>query len=324
MPSSAPSPRRPRPPRLVVVGSLNVDLIARVARLPAPGETVSGLRLLRRFGGKGANQAVAAARQGATVSFIGCLGDDADGRAYAAHLRREGIGIAGVHRVPRQPTGAALIAVDARAENTIICVPGANGTLTGAQVSAHRGRISAADRLLLQWEVPAPAVLAAIRIANGAGVPVLMNPSPWRPGFPWGRVRIDTLVVNENEARELFGGDAGTPLRLGSRLAAFGLTRLVITRGARTTLAITEGDVAEIPTLPVTPVDTVGAGDAFAGACAAYLAAGCRFEDALARANAAGAAATLKPGAQEAIPTRRAVERLLRRNKGSMQDGEVP
>ncbi len=312
--SSSPSPSdRPRAPQLVVVGSLNIDLIAQVATLPAPGETVGGARLLRRFGGKGANQAVAAARLGARVSMIGCVGDDADGRAYTAHLRDEGIAVEGLHRATGVPTGTALIAVDAHAENTIICAPGANDQLTAARVIACRRTIAAATRLLVQWEVPLPSVVAAIRMANRAGIPVQLNPSPWRDDFPWGRVRIDTLVVNENEARNLFGWAAAKPQLLGSRLAKLRVERLVLTRGARSTVAVTDGACRIIPTVRVKPVDTVGAGDTFAGACAVFLAAGVPFEEAVLRANAAGAAATLKPGAQEAMPTRSAVERLLRR-----------
>lgn len=302
-----------RPPRLAVVGSLNLDIIAQVARLPAPGETVPGTKLLRRFGGKGANQAVAAARQGAAVSLIGCVGDDADGAAYVARLAAEGIDPAGLHRTTLAPTGTALIGIDARGENAIICTAGANGRLGAAQVRAQHARIADADLLLVQWEIPRPALLAAIRIANRAGVPVLMNPSPWREDFPWGRVRIDTLVVNAAEARALFGRAAENPAALAIRLAACGVSRLAVTAGAAPTLLVAGGHSVAVPTLPVVPIDTVGAGDTFAGVLAAQLAGGADFAAAARHANVAGALATLKRGAQEGMPSRPAVLRALRR-----------
>jgi len=170
---------------------------------------------------------------------------------------------------------------------------------------------------VLQFEVPMPTVVAAVRLANRAGIPVVLNPSPWRPGFPWGRCRVDTLIVNDGEAQAIFD----LPVRsLSSRRSAWlsglrrrGVTRLVITRGAQSTLVLTEQTFLEVPTLRVRPVDTVGAGDAFAGTFAVGLAGGGGLEAAVRQANCAGALATLKAGAQEAIPTRSAVQKALRR-----------
>src|SRR5947209_5782702 len=190
----------PVPPNVVVVGSLNVDYLAMVERLPAAGETVPAARLVRCFGGKGANQAVAAARQGATVNMIGCVGADDDGRAYSRHLRAEGIRTSAISSTTRALTGTALIAVDRMAENTIIICAGANGELRPATIRAHQEAISSAKLLLVQFEIPMASVIEAVRIANRAGVPVVLNPSPQRDGFPWGRHRLDALVANAGEA----------------------------------------------------------------------------------------------------------------------------
>lgn len=303
----------PAPPKVVVVGSLNIDYIAKVKRLPAPGETVGASVLIRRFGGKGANQAIAAARQGARVNMVGCVGLDDEGRAYWRRLRDEGIKTSGLSLARGALTGSALIAVDASAENMIVVAPGANGRLTARAVRAQRRRIAAADFLLLQFEVPMDVILEAIRSANRAGVRVALNPSPMSAGFAWGKCEVDTLVVNTGEAEAVFGMKVGT---LATRLSSWRralyrrrIQRLLITRGARSTLCLTGTEFFEVPTLPVKPVDTVGAGDAFAGALVTRLAEGTDLAVAVRFANCAGALATLKAGAQEAIPTRAATER---------------
>jgi ribokinase len=305
-----------KPPRVVVVGSLNVDLIARVAQIPAPGETVSARSWQRRFGGKGANQAVAAARHGARVTMIGCVGCDADGVAYRRQLADEHIAGNGVRVISGQPTGTALITVDDRGENQIIVVAGANANLRVADVRANSAVIQRADALLAQLEVPLPAVLAAMRLANTAKVPVVFNPSPWRDDFPWGQRTLDTVIVNETEARQIFGRPvAGLFTRVSRRralLAAHSIARLVVTRGARPTLCVTAAECFSVPTLRVKPVDTVGAGDTFAGVFTARIAEGCDPHEAIVFANCAGALATLRPGAQEAIPLRAAVAAAVR------------
>jgi ribokinase len=303
---------------VVVVGSLNLDLIARVVRLPTPGETVPATSLLRRFGGKGANQAVAAARQGASVTMIGGVGDDTGGAAYRKHLaRHEGINVRALRILPGSPTGTALIAVDHFGQNNIIVVAGANARLTAADVRAQAAVIRRADALLAQLESPLPAVLEAMRLARAADVPVVFNPSPLRSDFPWGRVELHTVIVNEPEARRIFGRPADNlarrPAAWRQKLAERRIEQLLITRGARSTLCLTAERFLEVPTLPVRPVDTVGAGDAFAGTFTARLAEGCDLPEAVALANCAGALATLKPGAQEAIPTRSETRRVAKR-----------
>src|SRR6185436_3861474 len=191
--------------KVAVVGSLNVDYIATVDRLPVAGETVPATALVRRFGGKGANQAVAAARQGAVVNMIGCLGIDSEGSSYVERLRAEGIGVNGISTTSKALTGTALIAVDRAAENIIVVAAGANGYLKRAAVRSRHESIAAADALLLQLEVPLDSVTEAVRIANRANVPVVFNPSPWSQGFHWGEYNVDTLIVNAGEAQAIFG-----------------------------------------------------------------------------------------------------------------------
>jgi ribokinase len=282
---------------VTVVGSLNIDLIADVQRLPRAGETVAASQLTRRFGGKGANQALAAARQGARVTMVGCVGDDAEGRTYMDQLRREGVTVSTIKTARGISTGTAFIAVDAAAENQIIVFPGANGQLSGGAVRSQRARIAVATALLVQLEVPLDAVLAGIEIANESKVPVV---------FPWGKPLIDFLIVNQSEAEALFSHPVET---LGTNSAAWlaamnekRVSTLIITRGAHPTLTLHQGTFAEVPTLPVEAVDTVGAGDTFAGVFAAQHQAGKSFIETVRWANAAGALATLKAGAQEGIP----------------------
>jgi len=305
------------PPTIAVLGSLNVDLIASVERLPRPGETVASTGLRQLFGGKGANQAIAAARQGAVVHFIGSLGGDPEGRAYRRRLRAEGIHTRGIATHRRARTGTAIIGVDAQAENLIMVSPEANALTSPEWIHKQHRLIATANALLTQFEVPTAAIVTAIQIANDARVPVILNPSPFRADFPWKRLRIDTLIVNESEARQLTGLNAGTLRRARGKwidaLTRRNIDRLVVTRGKRHTLALDRsGEFLEIPAIPVTPLDTVGAGDAFAGCLAAAIARGDELPRALRAANCAGALATLKPGAQEAIPTRRQVLQKLK------------
>lgn len=310
---TAPSPS----PVVTVVGSLNLDYIASVEHLPSPGQTVAATDLITRFGGKGANQAVAAARQQTRTHLIGCVGDDDGGRAYCTRLRRAGIDPVSVRTMERSHTGTALIAVDRKAENTIIVAPGANGRLKPAHVRAHQNLISAAHILLLQLEIPVSAAIEAMLIANAAGVPVALNFSPLVEDFPWGKAAIETLIVNEVEAQHVFGLTANLiERRIGawqSALAERRVENLIVTRGSRSTLCVSTQGYFDVPTLKVRPVDTVGAGDAFAGAFAAARAGRWDIHSAIRLANCAGALATLKAGAQESIPGRAATLKALRR-----------
>jgi len=300
-------------PRIVVVGSLNVDHIAQVVSLPLPGQTVIASNVLQRFGGKGANQAVAAARQGASVSMIACLGNDDAGAAYRAHLARECINDKGVTTLPDTTGGSAMITVDQHGENQIIVCPGANGLMTAAHVRSHEALIASADVIILQWEVPQPAVIETLSLAEKHHIPVVLNPSPLHGSFPWGEHAIHTLIVNEGEAESIFGKGMANFHSIGKTHA---ISHLVITRGANPTLGFSIEGNFEIPAEKVTPVDTVGAGDTFAGTYAACLARNLDFKTSLQYANVAGSLAVLKAGAQEAIPYRSQVtEAILHREK---------
>ncbi|MCW2867555.1 MAG: Ribokinase [Marmoricola sp.] len=268
--------------RVVVLGSLNVDVVTRVERHPSPGETVLGEGLSRLAGGKGANQAVAAAAAGARVEMVGAVGDDAGGRAYLARLEARGIGTGLVTVRDRVPTGTALIVVDQDAENTIVVVPGANGTLDEETLEALLADLRADDVLLVQLEVPLDLVARACREAAERGVRVVLNTAPYAD-LPGDVVALaDPLVANEHEASLL--ADSGAEP-----------TSLLVTLGAQGArwddLVVPAAAVAEV-------VDTTGAGDAFCGALAAALARGADRAEALDAALAAGAEAVGRHGAQ--------------------------
>ncbi len=303
-------------PLVVVVGSLNVDIFSRVASLPKPGQTVSATSLARRFGGKGANQALAAARQGARVRMVGCVGDDDEGRSYRRYWKSHGLSLRGIGVLKGQPSGMAFITVEEGGENQIVVVPGANGRLSTAMVRAEAVAIRAADALLAQLEVPLPSVLEAMRIANTAQVRVVFNPSPSPHLFPWGTRHLNVVVANEHETRQILGVAADrVKQRLQAnrrRLIRHNIDSLVMTHGDSPTLVLTASTFIEVPVLKISPVDTVGAGDAFAGTLAARLAGGDDLIKAVRAANCAAAIATLKSGAQESIPGRAQTDRMLR------------
>jgi ribokinase len=269
--------------RVMVLGSLNVDLVTRVERHPQPGETLLGEGLQQLAGGKGANQAVAAAAAGAEVLMVGCVGSDAGGTAYVQRLRDRGIDVSGVRVVDGEASGHALIAVDDRGENTIIVVPGANALLDDTEVDAV-DVLGPGDVLLLQLEVELPIVCAAARRASHRGARVVVNTAPYA-ALPQDVVALaDPVVANEHEMVAL--AESGS--QPGSLLATFGAN------GA-------SWDGVNVPAHEVAAhevLDTTGAGDAFCGALAAALASGADREAALDRALAAGAAAVRHSGAQ--------------------------
>ncbi len=298
---------------VVVLGSLNYDCIARVDEFPRPGQTLAARALDFKLGGKGANQAVAAARQGADVSMIGCVGDDSAGHAYIEYLQRRKVTVTGITVREEEATGTAMIFVrDRDGENLIVTGSGANGTLTAGEVEARRQLIAMGRIMLSQFEVPTECVVAGLRLARLMGTAPCLNPSPWRTDFPWGEMEIDFVILNEDEAATLLGR---RPYRLSDqawvlpRMQELRIDTLIVTRGQFSTLAYSSVlPCLEAPTLQVQPIDTVGAGDCFAGAFAARWAEDRDFEKALRAANVAGALATLEKGAQEAIPTREAVD----------------
>ncbi len=307
---------------VLVVGSLNLDLVARVARLPREGETVLATGYAEHGGGKGANQALAAARAGARVAMVGAVGRDAAGRRLRAALADAGVDVTRV-REDDAPTGRAWIEVDDAGANRIVVVPGANAALRPADLPAPAD--VAAAWWVVQREVPDATVAAALAAARAAGVRTLANLAPAGPVPDDVLALCDAVVVNEHEAAVVLGeadaaeADAGTAdaeapeteARRARALAARAGGWVVLTLGARGALLATAGGVERVPGYAVRPVDTTGAGDAFVGALAARLAAGDPPPRAVAFANAAGAEATLRDGAQPSLPTEAAIRARL-------------
>lgn len=304
---------------MAVFGSLNMDLVVRVARFPAPGETVSGHTFTAVPGGKGANQAAASARLGVETALVGRVGDDAHGEALLGALRESGVDVTGVTRTPGVPTGTAHIQVTDGGENTIVVVPGANHALEGSDLERLERALEGAAVLMLQLELPLPQVLGAARRAAARGVPVLLDPAPARP-LPDELWRLCTLVTpNEHEAGVLTGLSVATDT--GVRAAAeallgLGAREVVVKRGAQGA-DWTDGETwHHVPAHRVRAVDTVAAGDAFNGALAAALASGLPRPEALAWGAATAAVAVTRPGAQTSLPTRAEMLRMLSAGPG--------
>lgn len=295
---------------VVVIGSANLDLVATTVRLPRPGETVLGTSYAEHAGGKGLNQAIAAARAGATVAMIGAVGDDEPGERLCSIATAEGVDMSAVARIGATPTGRAVITVDAGAENSIVVIPGANRhVVAGVPVPHLQGSV-----VLAQLEVPIAEVTTALRSARAAGARTILNPAPAQDLPDDLLAACDIVIPNEHEL-ELIGGV--------DRLLERGVATVVVTRGAAG-VRVTEQTAAgrrswEQPAYPVTPIDTTGAGDAFCGALAACLARGAKLHEAVAFAAAAGALATTVAGAVPSLPDREQIEALG--NRPVIDDG---
>jgi ribokinase len=287
-----------RRPRIAVLGSINMDLVTTVERLPAPGETLLGADFATIPGGKGSNQAIAAARAGGDVTFIGAVGDDDFGGALAQTLDSAGVNTNRLRRA-HGPSGIAAISVDSGAENTIIVVPGANSRLTDLGDADIR-TISDSEMLLVQLEIPMATVIAGATEAARAGVTVLLNPSPAQSLPDALRAAITVIVVNQGEAEAI--GEA----------ALASIPHVITTRGGGgATYRGPNGDEMTVPAPRVVAVDTTGAGDAFTGALAVAWAEGREPVEALRWACAAGALATTTQGASTSSPNRAAVSDLV-------------
>lgn len=297
------------PARIVVIGSINSDLVVRGLRIPSPGETVTGGAFFRADGGKGANQAVAAARAGADVTLVARVGEDELGRAAVTGLAAEGIDCGHVRRDPQHATGVALIMVDEDGENAISVAPGANAQLSVGDVEASHAAIEAADVLLMQLETPLPAVERAAEIASGADVVVLLNPAPARVLSESLLARVDVLTPNEGESTILSG--EGQPGAAAEKLRRLGVSTVVVTLGAAGALVVSGDGVASEPGFSVSAVDSTAAGDAFSGYLAVSIAEGVDLAPAVRRACAAGALATTVHGAAPSLPRREEVDRML-------------
>lgn len=297
--------------RLAVLGSLNMDISVVVPELPVPGETVLGGAAVFAPGGKGANQAVAAARlggaSGVAVRMVGCVGDDDTGVALRAALRAEGIDDAAVRTVPGMPSGIAMITVDRAGENIITVAPGANREVGAAEIEAIEAALGPGDGevLVISAEVPAGAISAALNAARGRA-PCVLNLAPAPPGAAaLVAMHPDWLVVNESEAAAILGmpvaGLAGAAAAAAG-LAAAGARHAVVTAGAAGAAYQGPGAAATVPGFRVRAVDSVGAGDTFVGALAVALAAGVAPLEAVTAAAAAGATAATRPGTQPGMP----------------------
>jgi ribokinase len=293
-----------------------MDLVVRAPHIPRPGETVLGGALSMVPGGKGANQAVAAARLGAKATMVGRVGCDGFGDALLASLAVDGIDHAHVLRDDGAATGVALIVVAADGENSIVVSPGANQRLSPASAGAAGHAIAGADVVVLQLEVPLDTVTRAAELARKHGAMVILNPAPARP-LPASLLgMVDVLVPNESEAALLAGlppGSRGGAATAAELLVGQGVRTVVLTLGRRGTLAAHSGEMLHIPAFEVEPVDTTAAGDAFVAGLAVALAEGKTLPGAVRFGNAAGALATTVPGAQTSLPPRAAVEQLLDR-----------
>jgi len=300
--------------KVVVVGSSNTDLVVRVDKLPEPGETVLGGEFMTAPGGKGANQAVAAARLGGEVVLIAKVGRDRFGDEAVDNFVREGIDTAYLYRDPELPSGVALILVGPEGRNMIAVAPGANSALSPEDVSRAEGAISSADVVLLQLEVPLETVEEAARIAKGHGVTVVLNPAPALELEDELLRTVDFLVPNEAEASAISGirvTDAKSAQRAASELLERGAGGVVVTPGEEGAVLVTGEGSWHVEPPRVRAVDTTAAGDAFCGAFAFYLASRREPLEAVRFANVAAALSVTRMGAQPSIPTLKEVEEFI-------------
>jgi ribokinase len=301
---------------ITVLGSYNTDLIVSLERLPRPGETILGGQFQTAAGGKGANQAVAAARAGGQISFIARVGQDSFGDRAIAALRDDGIDVSHVSRDVRSPSGVALILVGQEGENSIAVASGANARLATSHVRQARQAIEAAEILLLQLETPMPSIEAAVRIAARCGTRVILNPAPARALSDELLRRVSILTPNESEAEMLTGirqSGIAAAEKAALKLRRRGVQTVIVTLGALGAFVASDAGTAFVRGFKVKAVDTTAAGDTFNGALAVALTEGQPLEKAVQFANAAAAISVTRVGAQASAPTRKAIDAFLRR-----------
>ncbi len=302
--------------KIVVVGSANTDLVVQVAQFPQPGETVLGSNFMMAQGGKGANQAVAAARLGAAVTFVTRLGRDSFGDSALAAYQAEGLNTNYIFRSDDAASGVAMILVEQQGENMIAVASGANNQLTPADVQAAEPAIQAADYLLLQLEIPLETVEAAARLARQHGVPVILNPAP-ATDLPTSLLDVvDILTPNETEAAMLTGAESAADLPQIGRALQSRVPTVLITLGGRGVMLFTTEQADSLPAHPTTVVDTTAAGDAFNGGLAVALAQGQSLVEAVRYASAVGALTVTRAGAQPSLPTFAQVSDFLASEQG--------
>jgi len=289
---------------ITVIGSVNMDLIATTPRLPEPGETVSGTDFSTAQGGKGANQALAAQRAGASVRMTGAVGDDGFAAEALALLDEAGADLSSVRRI-EGPTGTAMILVGGDGENMIVIIPGANGHVTVEDAEQAVAHMAEGDTLLLQMEIPQAATEAALVAARARGIKSILNIAPLTDAVERLAPLADIVIANETEFARLSGRPAETLDAARAELEALHKATgqcMIITLGGDGVLWARDGAIEHVGSLKIKPVDTVGAGDTFCGYLAQGLDAGMDFAAAIRRAAVAGALACLKPGAQPSIP----------------------
>lgn len=300
--------------KILVIGSTNIDLIARVSHLPRPGETVGEACFMQSNGGKGANQAVAAARLGGDVAFVSCLGDDAGAAALRSQFQDDGIDTSALLTAEGTPTGTALIFVSHDGENCIAVAPGANRGLTPAAVDGAAERIAAADYLLLQLEIPAETVVRAVETAHAAGTRVMLNPAPAMPLADELLRKVYLITPNRTELEILTGIPVRTPQDASRAAAALldkGVENVIVTLGGDGALIRTRSEETLVPACRVKAVDTTAAGDVFNGALLVALAEGEPLTEAVRFASRCAAVSVTRMGAQTSIPRRSEIDALI-------------
>lgn len=299
---------------LVVLGSINADHILNLETFPTPGETVTGNQYQVAFGGKGANQAVAAGRSGANIAFIACTGDDDTGERVRKQLASDNIDVLPVSVVEGESTGVALIFVNAEGENVIGIHAGANAALTTERVEAQRAIISGADALLMQLESPVESVLAAAKIAHENHTTVVLNPAPARVLSDELLALVDIITPNETEAEKLTGirvENDDDAARAAGALHDKGIGTVIITLGSRGVWVSANGEGRRVPGFKVKAIDTIAAGDTFNGALVTALLEGRALDEAIRFAHAAAAIAVTRKGAQPSVPWRKEIDEFL-------------
>lgn len=302
---------------VLVVGSLNMDQILRLKRLPRPGESMLAEDVVTAPGGKGANQAVAAARMGARVRMVGGVGDDAFGGSLRRSLTEAEVDVSGLRTVGDAPTGTALVMLVEGEDNSIVMAPGANGRMTLSDLDAIDWAEVAV--LLVQFEIPVAVTGEAMRRAREAGALVILDPAPAQPCSPELLALAHILTPNETEAEALAGRpvtDLESAEQVGRMLLGAGDQRVIVKLGDQGALVCSASGCQHWPAVPVSVLDTTAAGDAFCGALAAGLAAGVSFDTAMKTAMAAGALTVTKLGAQPSLPTQTEVRELMREVTG--------
>jgi ribokinase len=298
-------------PEAVVIGSINMDLVIQVPRFPAPGETITGGDLQTYPGGKGANQAAALSRQQIRTAMVGKVGDDPYGQQLIQSLRDQQVDITGVRISGESATGSALISVTAEGENSIILSPGANRSICTEDIDPSKGLIASSSVMLLQLEIPLPAVEYAARMGQEQGLKVILNPAP-AAELPHSLLEsVDILVPNESELALLSGreiSDISDAESAAKRLMDRGIPVVIVTLGDQGALLVEKSGSQHIPAAEVEVVDTTAAGDSFIGGLAAGILQHKPLPEAVRYANIAGALATTKSGAQPSLPTAAEVE----------------